>query len=397
MTKRASFAALSLLALAASCSDGGVVGGRCRFEGCVEPGPEDAGSDADPDADSDAGDAPSDQYPGNDAMHPDVDAGSDADAGSSDADAGSSDGGDAGDATCTPPYDQPSQCGDCATQCSGATPICAPVDGGYACVPACTPPLTYCAGTCVDLLNDPEHCGACNNACPSGICQAGKCVGASAGHVVLLCMSFEQNQQSSPQTALLGNAVFLPPNNPVRVLAYDEHSPNPVENKVKQALGWAATAKGRTYTLTAVSGSAGVPSLLDKQSIDVFLVYDQTAAPAGALGAAGTAWNASLAAFVQKGGVVVVASGGGGTGEMGALISNAGLLGVSGQSNVTGQVLVNLAPSDAVGLNVLSPFLALNRTCSFSTSDLPGPKITFVVSGVSDAGPASPVVVHRVQ
>ncbi|MBE7480947.1 MAG: hypothetical protein HS104_13320 [Polyangiaceae bacterium] len=379
-------AVLTLVALAASCSDGGVVGGRCRYEGCVEPGGAGAGGDAGGDA-GDAGDAPADQHSGNDAKHPD------ADAASSDAEGGSPDAGDSG---CSPPYDQPSKCGDCATQCSGAAPICAPLDGGYACVPACTPPLSYCAPECVDLDSDPEHCGACNNACPSGICQAGKCLGASAGHVVLLCMSFEQNQQSSPGTALLGNAVFLPPGNPVRVLAYDEFSPNPIENKVKQAIGWAAAAKGRSYTATAVGSSAAVPSQLDKQSFDVFLVYDQTAAPAGALAAAGSAWNAALASFVQKGGVVVVASGGGGTGEMGALIQSAGLLSVSGQTDVTGQVLFNLAPWDAVGLNVLSPFLALNRTCSFTTSAQSGPGLTFVVSGAADAGAAAPVVVHRV-
>lgn len=387
-------ALLSSLALAASCSDAGVVGGRCRFEGCVEPGGGGAGGEAGADADADADAGDPDQHSGNDAKHPDADgASADADDAGADADAGSSEAGDTG---CTPPFDEPSKCGDCSTQCSGATPLCAPVDGGHACVPACTPPLVHCAPDCVDLETDPEHCGACDNACPSGICQAGKCLGTSAGHVVLICMSYEQNQQSSPATALLGNAVFLPPGNPVRVLAYDEFSPNPIENKVKQAIGWAAAAKGRTYTLSAVGSSGAVPSQLDKQSFDVFLVYDQTSAPAGALGSAGSAWNATLSSFVQKGGVVVVASGGGGTGEMGALIQNAGLLSVSGQANVTGQVLFNQAPWDAVGLNVLSPFLAQNRTCSFTTSAQPGPGITFVVSGAADAGSAPPVVVHRV-
>lgn len=397
MTRRTPALMASLAALAglfAACSDGGVVGGHCRYEGCEEPGGIDAGNDADAGADADSSDATSDYF--NDALHPDADASDTGSPEGGDAADGSAEGGDAADSGCSPPYDKPSQCGDCLTQCSAATPICAPVDGSFACVPACTPPLSLCSGSCVDLMNDPDHCGVCNNACPSAICQQGKCVGASAGHVVLLCMSYEQNQQSSPQTALLGNAVFLPPGNPVRILAYGEHSPNAIENKVKQAIGWAAAAKGRSYTLTTVSSAAQVPTSLDKQSVDVFLIYDQTNAPPGALGPAGASWSAGITSFVQKGGVVVVASGGGGTGEMSALVTSAGLLPVSGQTNATGQTLVNAAPWDAVGLNVLSPFLALNRTCSFTTSAAPAPGTTFVVLGGSDAGPPNPVVIHRV-
>ena len=36
-------------------------------------------------------------------------------------------------------------------------------------------PLAMCFGACVDLDNDSKHCGACDNACPSGKCQKGKC------------------------------------------------------------------------------------------------------------------------------------------------------------------------------------------------------------------------------
>ena len=384
-----------------ACSDGGVVGGKCRDGLALCDGVCGVcGGDASPDADAgDAGpedgdaasesDVPAD-WTGNDAIHPDGDAAEDGDSSGGDA-------GDAPDVQCTPPFNTPAACGDCFTQCGGGTPICSPVDGGYACVPACTPPLTLCGSTCVDLDTDPMHCGACNNQCPSGICQAGKCVGATVGHVVLLCMSYEQNFQSSPQTTLLGNAVFLPLSNPVRILAYTEHSPNPIENKVDQAIQWSATAKGRTFVTTVASTSNDVVNQLDKTSFDVLLVYDQTAAPAGALATAGTAWAPKVAAFVAVGGVVVVASGGAGTGEMDTLVSNAGLLSVSGQTLLSGTVLYNNAPFDAVGLNVLSPYLALKQSCTWDTSVTPGPQLVFVVGSASpDAGSGNPVVVHRI-
>src|SRR4029078_6339068 len=93
------------------------------------------------------------------------------------------------------------------------------------------------------------NCGVCFNQCPSGICQSGVCVGATTGHIVLACMSFEANTQASPQTPLLANAVFLPIGDPVRILGYSEHAPNAIVNKVNQAIGWAATTKGRSHVL----------------------------------------------------------------------------------------------------------------------------------------------------
>jgi hypothetical protein len=359
----------------------GVCGGDASADGSP-----DGNADANPDA-ADASDAPSDWGLSD---RPDGDADETGDGGSGDAS-------DGADSSCTPPYDQPDKCGDCATQCGGAAPICALVDGNYACVPACTPPLVDCSGVCVDLDTDPENCGSCGNKCPSGICQAGKCVGATAGHVVLMCTSFEQSFQSSPQTALLGNAVFLPTVNPVRILAYGEHSTQLIRNRVNQAIGWAATAKGRTFNITQAPNSAAVASSLDKTSYDVLLVYDQTTAPAGTLGGIGTSWASTLSTFVVAGGVVVIPSGGGGTGEMGALVTNAGLLTVSAQPVITGSVVYNTAPADAVGLNVLSPFVALNRSCTFTTSAAPGPSTVFVVTnGGPDAGSPSPVVIHRI-
>ena len=41
----------------------------------------------------------------------------------------------------------------------------------------CLPGLTACAGSCVDLLTDDDHCGACSTVCPAGQgCGNGRCV-----------------------------------------------------------------------------------------------------------------------------------------------------------------------------------------------------------------------------
>jgi hypothetical protein len=323
--------------------------------------------------------------------------GGDGSAGDGSAGDGSITDGSTNDVECLPPFDTPAQCGDCNTQCTGATPLCSPIDDTFQCVALCDPPLVACGGQCVDTTSDPNHCGACFNKCPSGICQDSKCVGATSGHIVVLCSSYQQNFQQSPQTTIIGNAVFLPPQNPVRILAYAEHSPANIETSVNQAIGWAAQQKGRTFQTTAANTAAMVQSELVKTKYEVLLVYDQTTAPAGTLGPAGTSWASAIANFVAVGGVVVVQSGGGGTGDMKSLLTNAGLLTVTAQTNIDGSLLYNQAPFDALGVNVISPYVAQTSTCTLTTPTPPGSNLVFVVTDAApDAGAGNPVVVHRI-
>lgn len=379
-----------------ACTDGGIVGGECLPGACGSggghpDGATDGATDGAADGALDASeDGSTDGAPWDGSADRD---GPDDDAG----DGGPSDGGpgDGGDA-CTPPYVTPSQCGDCFTQCVGATPLCSPVDGGHACVPLCDPPLVACNGQCVDLNNDPMHCGACNNQCPSGICQSGQCVGAVVGHLVTACMNYEQSFQNAPQTLLLGNAVFLPLADPVRILAYHQHTPANVRNRVNQTIGWAAQAKNRTFSLTTAATPAAVLSQLSILSFDVLLVYDQPNAPAGALGPAGASWQTAVDQFSKAGGVVVALASDAGVNAMPALLSGAGILAVSAVSAHTG-TLYNKAPADAVGVNVLSPFASLTRTCTLTTSDPAGPTTVYVVGDTPGQGQGAPVVVHRIQ
>src|SRR5579859_3628929 len=68
--------------------------------------------------------------------------------------------------------------------CGGSTPLCVPVDGGYACASSCpSSSPTQCASTCVDTTSDPNNCGGCGSAylCAGGAtCQQGSCVDAGS-------------------------------------------------------------------------------------------------------------------------------------------------------------------------------------------------------------------------
>jgi hypothetical protein len=44
------------------------------------------------------------------------------------------------------------------------------------CVTGCCGGESRCGSSCVDLTSNPNHCGACANACPAGhACVAGSC------------------------------------------------------------------------------------------------------------------------------------------------------------------------------------------------------------------------------
>jgi len=74
----------------------------------------------------------------------------------------------------------PNTCGDCTTQCTGATPLCNVTGGRTACVVRCTGSTTRCGTSCVDTDTDALHCGACDSPCPdaanaSATCRSGTC------------------------------------------------------------------------------------------------------------------------------------------------------------------------------------------------------------------------------
>jgi len=83
--------------------------------------------------------------------------------------------GDICGATCTNTKEDPANCGNCGTICSGATPLCA----NKACAASCPSGLIACNGGCVDFARDIRNCGSCGHTC--GLlqaCESGVCVNA---------------------------------------------------------------------------------------------------------------------------------------------------------------------------------------------------------------------------
>ncbi len=307
-------------------------------------------------------------------------------------------GGAGGDAGCLPPYNTPDRCGDCTTRCPAAAPLCAPVGGTHACVPRCEAPLEECGDQCVELASDAANCGQCFKRCASGICQSGTCVGAVPGNLVLMCLNYRQTVQGRSQQALLGNAVFLPTGNPVRVLAYTQYTSDRLIGQVTRTLDWAASDRARTYDWATVTDPQTLSSTLSIFDHDVLLVPDQDAAPdATTLSDLGSVMAGTLDGFARAGGTIVVLSGV--TGAMTGFFTSGGLLDTSAQSDVTGSQIYNRSPGNVIGVGVVSPFRALQDTCVFETTVTEDGSTFFVVTDTDPAsslGLGRPVVVHRV-
>jgi len=408
----------------AACDSDGIVGGECRSGHAVCQGeclrvvddPNNCGScgnrcepglaciagqcvlpDGSGGTSGDAGvvgDATSDQSQGGDGSNPDGSAGDSSRPDGQDPDGSDLDA-DNPDAECLPPFNTPFRCGDCQTRCTPEE-FCSPADGGFACIP-CPEPLRRCGNVCIDLNTDALNCGRCGNVCPTRLCQGGRCVGAAAGHLVLMCTNYEQTPVDSPHTRALANAVFLPPGNAVRILAYQQYSVPLNKNKVDSLINASAATRSRTVQITPATDAPEVVANLNVLSYDVFLVYDQRNAPADTLGPIGTSWNATLTSFARAGGIVIVMDSGTGTAEMDALITNAGLLNVTGESEINAITVFNRAPGDAIGIGVLSPYLSQRETCTFVTSARPSPEQAFVITTATEDGtPGDPVIVHRI-
>ncbi|MBI5533853.1 MAG: hypothetical protein HY898_14120 [Deltaproteobacteria bacterium] len=394
--------------------------GRCGGWGDAGPDGQDADQSVPADADAGEGDvawldgADSDgaQEPGQDT--PD---GTQGECGASpcdDADAtgdepGVETGGDAPDgeqdgSTCVPPYDTAANCGACGQVCQGATPVCGPAgDGGFACAPLCDPPLVDCGGACKDLQTDEQNCGACNNKCITGLCFDGLCVGGGVGHVVLIGMDFHVWYPGAPPTRVFGNSVFLPPHNPLRVLTYTQHgddSSGGAIAAVANLTAWYSAQIGRPYVLTDIGAANGLPALLNPAEQDVLLILDQPKAPPGELASIGASWSQPVSDYVHAGGTVVVLMSAQGQNEMPQLVTSSGLGSLDAVHDITvpSHILANVAPWDAIGINVMSPFLARPETVTLQTSMVPGADTIFVVVDNTnpDAGAKLPVVIHRV-
>lgn len=261
--------------------------------------------------------------------------------------------------------------------------------------PVCMPPLVDCGGTCVDTTSDPLNCGQCGNVCPSQICQMSQCVGSTAGGVVFIGHDYLTTPGGTAQARVLSNAVFIPQSNPLHVLSYERYANAGAITRIKSILDGAATQIGRTLTIASTTTDSDVPNNLTVANYGVLLVADQSTAPAGALATLGSSWASTLATFTQAGGIVVVLDGGTGTGEMPQFSSATGLLTVSAQAPIiAGTALDVVAPADAVGTGVVSPYGAGTNSVSIDT-EANGGNVVYVVDEPVDGATGLPVVVHK--
>jgi hypothetical protein len=262
----------------------------------------------------------------------------------------------------------------------------------------CDDGLTLCSGTCVDTTSDPLNCGSCGVVCPSLLCSNSKCVGAVPGSYVVVGHDYG-GSYSAAQARVLGNALLITPASTIRVRSYEQYAASGAVSNVKAILNAAAAGAGRTITYTVATLPSEVSSGMTALNTDVLVVYDQSTAPTNTLAGIGTGWATTLANFAHVGGVVIVLDGQGGPEpQMPELIKSASILDVLSDSTVAqGTPLVVVAPADAVGIGVVSPYGAAKRSVNFACNEPNTGNVTYVVQDpTNDAGPTQPVVVHKV-
>ena len=300
---------------------------------------------------------------------------------------------------CVPPYDTPERCGTCEAACS-ASDVCSPVadagaDGGaFACLPLCASSLEDCDGVCVDETSDPDNCGACDSARPSGICVNSLWQGITGGGVVIIGHDYAAPVIRVSEARLLSNAVFLAPTNPLRVLSFEQYA-NPTQvAHVKATLAGNAPV-GRTLVCTVSNDYTAVGNQLGTLVFDVFLVCDQPEAPAGDPGKVGGSLATALSTYGDAGGDIVVLDGASGpVKEMTSFLSMANLLQTTADTPLPAHdELAVVAHGDAVGNFVVSPYAPIADTVSFTTSETNGAGVTYVVE---ETAGLRPVVIHKI-
>src|SRR5690606_9158997 len=269
----------------------------------------------------------------------------------------------------------------------------------FVCVDGCNDPLKLCADRCVNFVTDPLHCGQCGNECPTGLCRNSKCIGGQIGHLVAMCMSYEQLYDHSPQGVLLSNAVFLATNKTVRVLTYEAYAPPAARNQLRSVITSAARTRGRTVHIDTAPDPSDIVANLTLSNYEVLVIADMSRAPLNAARDMGRTLSTTIDTFARSGGIVVVASGSGAP-EMPLFWNSNGanIFDIRTLADVTFSELHNRAPANSLTANVLTPFLALTSTCVFDMPPVNDPDTVVVITAqnTGDAGGELPVVLHRV-
>lgn len=297
---------------------------------------------------------------------------------------------------CFPPYNTLENCGTCGNQCA-QDQACQIVDGGFGCVSFCSGGQINCNNVCVDTSSDPFNCGACNKFCPSGICTASLCTGSNPGDLIVLGNDYTTGiTGGSSQARLLTNAVLIGSANPVRVFSYETFAAAASVSTVR-ALVTGATA--RSVQFTVVPSDAAMQSMTLITNYDVILIYDQKNANGGTLTALGNSFKPYLLKFLTDGGTIVMLDGASGAAQaMPQFIKATGLLDIAGHTiQPAGTRVTVTAPSDVVGVQVLSPFAVSGNAVSLQLNEPAGGSLTYVTREGQPPGIplADPTVIHK--
>jgi hypothetical protein len=263
----------------------------------------------------------------------------------------------------------------------------------------CFAPLASCDGQCVNLATDADNCGGCGVACGPGIaCVDGACEGitggASGGQAVVIAANYGDVALGDPEAVLLGNALFLHPSEPLRVLDYAEHVQigSPALEIVTDLMGDEAIIRDRTVQAWTLPSDNQLHAALATDAFDVLLVRDQDGAPEDRLVQIGASWKQALASFMAKGGVVVVLGSTLGNNEMGAFLEKALGFETAFLHNVSSQSVTNVAPGDPLGWGVLPTFVTGAATAALPQAAGSTAGVTVVVTDAT----SSPVALRLV-
>jgi hypothetical protein len=277
----------------------------------------------------------------------------------------------------------PENCGSCAKICTSG--VCNP----EGCL-VCAAEESVCGRSCVNLASDPDNCGGCGNPCPSGLCSHNFCEAAGTGRVIVIGHDYINSRPI--KNRLLGNAVFLWPVNPVRLLLYAGDATAPSITGADWAI---AEVGGTTRQVTKTYGSAdSIPDLLPLS--DVFLIYAQNGAGDTTLQNLGIAWESALTTFVNRGGTVIVLdadqTGNAGTVQ---ILSSAHLLNLTRQASASTATCNVVARGDALAAGMYRAYSCQPNSTTF-TMDESSPTVTSVVEAVVGDAASAPVVVSKI-
>jgi hypothetical protein len=205
------------------------------------------------------------------------------------------------------------------------------------------------------------------------------------GRVILMGHDYLASQPA--MNSILGNAIFLSPANPVRLVAYAGVADATAMANADGAIAQVSAANGRQIQRVTATASE-VPAQLPQA--DVFLVYGQERANDATLLQLGQSWSAALTLFVNSGGTVVVLDGYYYTTNTGTcqILAQAGLFAIYRNDTVTYDLCRVVAPADPLVAGLPKTYLCPSNSVDFVTTET-SPAITTVVSY------GKPVVIYK--